>query len=147
MTAQRSRKEEKIYKHYQKKREQNGEKNSCAFCVLQPDSSQIVKQTVHFRVVKNIFPYSLWDGQPVEDHLMIVPLRHTNKLGNLPAAATKEFVKLLNEYEDKRYNIYARAPASIIKSVTHQHTHLIKPQGKSRRFVLFSRKPYIRVSF
>ena len=141
MTATRSRKEEKEYKGYLKTKP-----NTCPFCEIKTGSDQLIEETKHFKVVHNIFSYSLWDGQNVADHLMIVPKKHTASLADIPKDASAEFVQLLGSYEKKGYNIYARAPASVIKSVLHQHTHLIKPAGRPKKFVFLLRKPFIRIT-
>lgn len=147
MTAQRSRKEEQIYKKYYKKLQAGPSANKCVFCSIKSNSDQIVEETKYFKIMYNIFPYSIWDSEPIISHLMIVPKMHTDKLGKLPAPAGKELLKLIDAYEDKGYNLYARAPGSKIKSITHQHSHLIKPGGKRKKFIFFTRIPYIRITF
>ena len=141
MTAPRSRKEVKSYKKYMK--DKPGAKG-CVFCNVDKGAEQLVLETKYFKLIRNIFGYSLWDSQPVADHLMIVPKKHTDSLNDLPQESAIEFVKLLGEYEAKHYNVYARAPSSAMKTVVHQHTHLIKPSGKPRKLVFLLRKPYIR---
>lgn len=140
MTAQRSRKEEKQYRQHRKKHVQK----VCPFCDINPD--EIVRTTKYFYVLRNIFPYSLWDGQEVSDHLMVVPKRHTDKLGGTTPEEAVAFLKIIDSYEAKGYNLYARSPSSSIKSVVHQHTHLMKPKGKQKRFLLMVRKPFIRIA-
>lgn len=141
MTAPRSRKEVKSYKRYMKNKP---ETKGCVFCDVDKGDEQLVSETKYFKIIRNIFGYSLWDSQRVADHLMIVPKVHTDSLSDLTKQAAIEFVDLLGQYESKRYNVYARAPSSVMKSVTHQHTHLIKPAGKPRKLVFLWRKPYIR---
>ena len=116
----------------------------CVFCNLDEKNEQFVSETKYFKIVRNIFGYSLWDSQRVADHLMIVPKKHTDSLNDLPKEAAVEFVGLLGQYEAKHYNVYARASSSVMKTVVHQHTHLIKPSGKPRKLVFLWRKPYIR---
>ncbi len=141
MTATRSRKEVKAYNKYRKSEKKPA---GCVFCNIDEESEQLVLNGKYFKVIRNIFGYSLWDSQRVEDHLMIVPKKHTDSLRKLPKEAAIEFVDILGEYEEKRYNVYARAPSSVMKTVVHQHTHLIKPLGKPRRLIFLLRKPYIR---
>lgn len=141
MTATRSRKEEIIYKKHLK-----SQPKGCPFCRIEKGSDQLVEETKYFKIIRNIFSYSLWDGQNVADHLMLVPKKHTASIADIPKAAAAEFIEILGRYEKKSYNIYARAPASVIKSVVHQHTHLIKPVGRPKRFVLLLRKPFIRIT-
>lgn len=83
----------------------------------------------------------------MKDHLLIIPKQHTDKLGDLSDVAAIEFLRLIDKYEDRGYNVFARAPLSKIKSVVHQHTHLIQPSDKRTNFILYFRKPfYIRLS-
>lgn len=140
MTATRSRREE----HKYKKHLSEVDKSVCAFCAIRDHDSQWVAETKYFKVIKNIFPYSLWDSQNVVDHLMVTPKNHTDSLSAMKPAQKVEYVDLIEKYELKGYNIYARAPASIIKSIKHQHTHLIKTSGRPKGFLFFLRKPYFR---
>lgn len=141
MTATRSRKEEKDYKKYLK----TINHTDCVFCVIKKGNEQLVEETKNFKVIKNIFAYSLWDGQAVTDHMMITPKKHSDSLANMRPKEKVEYVDLIEKYEKLGYNIYARAPSSVIKSVIHQHTHLIKTEGSSKRLVLLLRKPYFRI--
>lgn len=119
----------------------------CEFCEITNDSNQFVTETESFRVIRNIFPYSYWDHQRVADHLMIIPKAHTDTLSHFTPEQASEFVKLVGRYENQGYNVYARAPKSKIKSVIHQHTHLIKPKGRLVKVMLFIKKPFARVVF
>ena len=58
--------------------------------------------------------------------------------------AMQQYVDLIEEYEQIGYNIYARAPASVIKSIQHQHTHLIKTAGHPRGFLFLMRNRLYR---
>ncbi len=139
--ATRSRKEEKNYKKY---RETDSFKGVCTFCNISPDEDQFVKETKSFQVIKNIFSYSQWDGQGVVDHLLIVPKKHTVSLGDLTAPEAVEFIELIGSYEKLGYDFSARAPKSNRKTVQHQHTHLIKLDRKTKKFLFYLKKPYIR---
>jgi diadenosine tetraphosphate (Ap4A) HIT family hydrolase len=143
MTVPRSTKEEYFYKRHLKADKIKG----CPFCEMEPGHKQFVRQTKFLKVVRNRVPYSLWDNQQVLEHLMIVPKKHTDKLGELGDAAAIEFIKLIDEYESAGYNIYARAVNSSNRSVKHQHTHLMKLAGKEVNFLFMLRKPwYFRLS-
>lgn len=142
MTASRSRKEHKRYAHHQKHIERPSD--GCVFCQLDDKDLQVITQTRYFKLIQNIFPYTLWDSQIVSDHLLVVPREHTDTLASLPATAAQEFVKLISDYEIKGYNVYARAPGSAMKSLVHQHTHLIKLSGRKIRFLLYLKRPYGR---
>ncbi|HET7529271.1 MAG TPA: HIT family protein [Candidatus Saccharimonadales bacterium] len=142
MSVYRSRKENNIYNRY---RDQNN-KNGCQFCEIGEGDKQYVAESKSFKVIRNIFAYSVWDGQRVTDHLMIVPKKHIDNLGSLTPAQSSEFLKLIDKYESQGYNIYARAPASKIKTVVHQHTHLIKSEGEHLNLLFVMHKPfYLRI--
>jgi diadenosine tetraphosphate (Ap4A) HIT family hydrolase len=133
----RSRREERAYKTHRE-----NQPKGCVFCAIKNNSPQLVGQTRSFKIVRNIFAYSLWDSQIVTDHLIIVPKRHIDSLDKLSSNAATEFLKLISDYEKMGYNVYARAPGSIMKSVLHQHTHLIKTEGKPKNLFFFIRKPF-----
>lgn len=139
----RNRQENLLYKHYLKKRN----KPECVFCVIEPGNDQLIKKSTHFKVIKNIFPYSIWDGADVVHHIMITPIKHTDNLATLSDTAKLEFVKLLADYESQGYSFYGRTPSSQIKSIYHQHTHLIKIGPKQKRLIITSQKPFFRISF
>ncbi|HVX24656.1 MAG TPA: hypothetical protein VG992_04955 [Candidatus Saccharimonadales bacterium] len=141
MAATRSRKEYLKYERHLA----TVQPGLCAFCAIEAGSDQLIKETKHFKIIYNIFPYSLWDGQRVVEHLMVAPQTHTDTLSALNDKQKAEYVDILQEYESNGYNIYARAPVSKIKSIAHQHTHLIKTEGAARRFLLLLRKPYFRI--
>lgn len=146
MTATRSRKERNFYSNYLARRKKR--KNvKCEFCLITNGHKDHIQEAKYFKVIRNVFPYSIWDGQDVSDHLMIVPQMHTDHLGDLPKTAGSELLTIIGEYEAQGYNFYARAPQSKIKSVLHHHTHLIKPKDKEAHFILFFQKPYMRIAF
>lgn len=142
MTATRSRKEAKRYEHHQTHIEPPG--NICAFCEIGPDDEQFVSQTKHFKLIHNIFPYSIWDSQSVDDHLNLVPLKHTESLATLSPAAKQECVDIIAEWEAKGYSVYARAPGNVSKSIAHQHTHLMKLSGRKIKVLFYIKRPYRR---
>jgi diadenosine tetraphosphate (Ap4A) HIT family hydrolase len=78
---------------------------------------------------------------------MIVPKIHTAKLSEIGDEASVEFIRLVETYEMNGYSLYARAVNSKLRSVVHQHTHLIKLDGRQRNFLFMLRKPwYFRLS-
>lgn len=116
---------------------------SCEFCKFDTKSEQVIAARGTMFLVKNIFGYDIWDENDVTDHLMIVPKRHVVSLSELTDKERKTFMELVAEYESQGYSLYARAPQNIIKSVVHQHTHLIKLGQKRKKFHFFLRKPHI----
>ena len=144
MPHYRTRKNEKKYIHYRKTEKPTG----CVFCdtsALVP--GQLLHESNHFRIIKNRFGYDMWDGSRVSDHIMIVPIAHTESLSTLEPAAQLEFVKLISEYETNGYDVLARSPVSSGKSVPHQHTPLIKTTGERLRGGVFLSKPYTAISW
>lgn len=97
-------------------------------------------------MVKNIFPYDLWDTCGVKEHFMVIPKRHVDTISHFSNQEQKEYIGLIAKYEQSGYSIYARAPGSVAKSVHHQHTHLIKLDNKKKKFVLFIRKPWLLIT-
>lgn len=143
MTASRSTHEERLYKQYQK----SLTSKECFFCNISASHPQFVEETRYFKVIRNRFPYSIWDGQSVTGHLMVIPKLHVDGFGGLPPESSTEYTGLLAKYESDNYNVYARAPASAVKSVVHHHTHLLQLDGKKKKFVLLMTKPlYVRWS-
>lgn len=139
----RSRKQEKQYTRYKKK---HAHKKGCDFCEINEGVDHFISESKSFKTFRNIFPYSVWDDQDVEEHLLMTPKRHVDTLDELTAPEAVEFINLISSYENQGYNVYMRAPQSSIKSVSHQHTHLIKPASKTHNFLFVLRKPYIRIA-
>ncbi len=117
----------------------------CQFCEIKEGDSSYIKGTKSFKIITNIFPYSTWDLQNVSDHLMIVPIKHTDTLNDFTANEAIEYVDLLGSYESRGYNVYSRAPGAGMKSVVHQHTHLIKTTGQIKRIILYTRRSLLRI--
>ncbi len=140
--ATRSRKEEKQYTQHRKKEHYHKE---CIFCRLDT-GSELVRETKSYRIIKNLFGYSLWDGQGVTDHLLIVPKKHTDTLSALTRDETIEFMDIVSSYELQGYDYFGRAPLSNRKTVVHQHTHLVKLDRLSKKFLLYTKKPHIRIT-
>lgn len=144
MPHYRSRAEIMEWRREMRRLRKENKHTTCVFCAVDPSEERFVRQTRHFFVIKNIFPYSQWDGHDVTDHLLIVPKIHTDRLSSLDAEAAEEYLNLVGEYEVQGYNFYGRAPHSKRKSIEHQHTHLIQIDGRHRNLLIYSQKPYIR---
>lgn len=142
MTAPRTRKEEKRYDKWKK----FGDRTVCVFCDVNNSQDRFVAETPHFFIIKNDYPYSMWDHQGVADHLMVTPKRHIQELSGLSDEEKVEYVNLLQEYESKGYSIFTRSFSSITKSVPHLHTHFIKPDGVLKKFMFFINKPFLRIT-
>lgn len=129
----RSRKTTKKYK---------GHKDSlCPFC--HPEAHNVILETAHSRVIKNLFPYEYWEHRDVAEHYMVVPKRHVGVLAELTADEQADLMRVMAKYESEDFNIYARSNQSVERTVAHQHTHLIKTATKHAKAALYMRKPYI----
>ncbi|MFI5275309.1 MAG: HIT family protein [Candidatus Saccharimonadales bacterium] len=118
----------------------------CILCEIDKADHSFVSQSKYFKIVRNRFPYAVWDFQRVSDHLMVVPRTHTDSLASLSKEARLEFVELISEYESHGYHVYARATHSDTKSIAHQHTHLIKCYGPTSKLAFYILKPYVSIS-
>lgn len=92
----------------------------------------VIEIRKYFAVVENMFKYDIWDGNEVEDHLLVVPKRFVESVSEFSEEEREEYWQILADYESKGYAFYARAPLSKRKSVRHQHTHLILPNFSKR---------------
>lgn len=135
----RSRKEQLRYKNWKKRG-----LDSCLFCSIEKGDDQLIKSTDNFKVVKNNFPFSLWDTRGVVDHIMLTPKRHVSGIARFNPKESAEYVKLIKSYDKQGYNVYSRTAGSSAKSIEHQHTHLIKLDNKSKSLIFFLRRPLIR---
>lgn len=130
---------EKKYAVYRKSKKDS----VCDFCNFNADDSRVLKEYDNFWIIKNMFGYDIWDNMKVIEHLMIVPKKHTESINTLDSKALAEYGKIIAEYDKKGYSFYARAAENISKSVPHQHTHLLKFDGKRKKISIFIEKPYI----
>jgi ATP adenylyltransferase len=119
----------------------------CGFCSFSDGDkeNEVIKDYEYFWLVKNIFPYDIWDDQGVVDHLMLVPKKHIDSIGDMDEKELLEYSKILAVYDKAGYSIYARSSSNVIKSVAHQHTHFIKLDGKEMSFMFYSKKPYLLI--
>lgn len=140
--ATRSKKEEIRYAQH---RNEIHSKIECIFCEYKKSDVSFIRKTKSFKILKNLFPYSQWDGQGVLDHIMVVPIKHTDTLSDLTSHEAIEYVNLISSYESKGYSVYSRAPSSTRKTVFHQHTHLIKLDNQTKNLVFYLKKPHIRI--
>jgi diadenosine tetraphosphate (Ap4A) HIT family hydrolase len=145
-TTHMSTRTRKEHKQYISHRRTFSNRSACVFCEIVKGHPEYVSETKSFKIIKNAFSYSSWDDQDVLDHLMIVPKNHIDTLSHLSTTESKEFVELISHYESSGYNVWARAAQTVRKSVVHQHTHLIKPGRRVRKFLFYIARPYIRIT-
>jgi len=113
----------------------------CPFC--HPQKENILAETEHTRVIRNLFPYDLWEFRDVNEHYMVIPKRHVKSLIELSPTEQAELMKVIAEFEGNDFNIYARSSNSVQRTIPlHQHTHLIKTGRKQARIGIYANKPY-----
>lgn len=117
----------------------------CEFCMFDEQPEQVVVTRERFWIVRNLFPYDIWDDRPVDEHLMIVPRRHIVSLAELDLDERRDYIDLIADYEQRGYNIYSRTDASPTKSVSHQHTHLIRVRDEPISALYYSNDPHVLV--
>ena len=139
----RTRKHTKKYSPQKNRKQLKTGDKKCPFCSLPEE--QIVENGKTMMVIENLFPYQFWDFMKVTEHLMIVPKRHIESRGKLDQTERDELISTMADYQYRGYNMYGREQGNVIKSVPHQHTHLIKCDSKTARFFLFLRKPYLLI--
>lgn len=131
----------KRYKKYQQN--VKAKKTKCVFCVFNELDNVIIERTKLFTIVENKFPYEIWDGYQVAEHLMIVPLRHVDTISDFNTNELREYVSLLAKYEGKGFSVYARSANNQRKTVEHEHTHLISLEESKPIKWLFNRRSKI----
>ena len=137
----RNRTHQKAYDKYQRGKQAT----TCQFCEFSADLDHVLSEHRLFWVVRNIFPYHIWDGSRTGEHLMVVPKRHVDSITAFTSDEKAEYLDLLAIYEAKGYSIYLRAAQNTRKSVTHQHTHLIEVRSRIKA-QLFIEKPHINIT-
>ena len=135
----------KTRKKYASHNKSDKVKNLCAFCGDDKLEARLVEKTETMLVIPNRVSYDIFEGRRVEDHLMVLPIRHAENIADFTDHEKLDMVELLAKYELLGYSIYARGLGSITRSVKHQHTHLIKLENKLPRFSLYMKKPYILI--
>jgi len=117
---------------------QSGE---CPFCE-EAIEQRIIRSFKYSFLVHNLVGLDIWELSDVVEHLLLIPKRHVASLSDLSKPEAAELMKIMGEYENKDYNVYARSINSTIRSVRHQHTHLIKVDQKEAKFFFYLKKPY-----
>jgi diadenosine tetraphosphate (Ap4A) HIT family hydrolase len=114
----------------------------CEFCQFNPKQKHFVKEYDNFWVVRNLFPFDVWDTSDVTDHLLVVPKRHIDSVGHFNTDEQAEYAKIIGAYDLKGYASYARPKGSMNKSVPHQHTHLMTYGNKRKKLLIYIKRPY-----
>ena len=135
----RTRKMEKQYIHHRKYYIQDG----CDFCHFADMPQQVAEEYPLFWVVINKFPYAVWDGCRVLEHLLISPKRHVTSISEYDASEKTAYMEIVADYEKRGYCLYSRPHGGITKSVPHQHTHFIKIENKRITKLVYSHSPHV----
>ena len=117
--------------------------DTCDFCDPKKLCQPVLEETEHCFIIYNRTFYDVWELRRVEDHRMVIPKRHVLSIDELNEEERLDLVNVLAAYEKQHYNVYARAPSSITRSLPHQHTHLLKVKNHFARGMFVWRKPYI----
>ena len=122
---------------------------TCAFC--DPDQrAKTIRETEHLLLIENRFPYDIWEGHRVIEHVLLIPKRHVAHFGEMNSPELAEVMQFIQEFESNDYNVYARAKLSAKRSIAaHQHTHFIKTDNEDKKVqgVFYLEKPYIVARF
>lgn len=120
-----------------------GTPDGCQFCAFTRDTEQVIDELPQFWIVRNIFPYAIWDDYHVNEHLMIVPKRHVVSLAEFTDEEKLGYVNLIAEYEHRGYSVYSRTDNGPTKSIPHQHTHLIRVSDRPVDALYYSSSPHL----
>ena len=137
----------KTLKTYAKKNEHDKALANCTFCHEYETKKRVIAENDTMFVIPNRVKYDMFEGQGVVDHLMVLPKRHAESIGEFTEKEKIDHLNIVAEYETKGYDTYARGVGNVARTVKHQHTHLIKGDNKQKwpRFLLFMSKPYFLI--
>lgn len=94
---------------------------------------QVIASTATMSIVKNDFPYYMFDGRTVSEHIMLLPKRHVAMLADFTPEETKEYWQLYQQYDRDGYNSMTRPTGNSRRSIPgHVHTHLFKLNNDRR---------------
>ena len=119
--------------HFREKKLSGDE--SCDLCKVadqHPLPLKIGGQTLeiaqkHIALIENSFPYTVYDGQEVIDHKMIVPKKHYAELKDFPPDVYSEYMGSLALIMQEFDQTFTRSPSNNGSSIkAHSHTHALK---------------------
>lgn len=121
---------------YRKSLEKNG---GCYFC---DPIANVIENYDNFFIMKNNFPYDIWDYIKVSKHLLLVSKKHFTNLDEFSKSLLVEYANIIQKYSRVGYDIFTRSSNSKIKTQPHFHTHLIKTAGKRVQEINYEAHPY-----
>ncbi len=142
-TLHRSKSKEVEYRQYLKELARKGV--PCVFC--DERYYEQIEEFKQFRIINNKFPYTLWDSSVVVAHFMIVPKRHIDSIADFEKKEIVEYHSIASAYERKGYDLYSRGLNSSMKSVLHQHTHLINTDGVKIKGLIYNESPLVHIPY
>lgn len=116
--------------------------SDCPFCDTTAEVRKVIEESAHALVIQNLFPFDIWDGCTVTDHLLVIPREHADSLQKLSPDARTDMMNLYAKYEAQGYNVYSRAPQSSSRTYPHIHTHLIKITGQPAAAISYTKEPH-----
>ncbi len=132
----------KMHKRYLAEQKSRPKVTTCIFCDLTRKDPQVLEAYPLFMLVKNIYPYAVWDSCRVLEHYLILPKRHMASLDDMTKKERAEYADLVARAEKDGFALYTRSDSGITKSVTHVHTHLIKLENRRINVLFFLKKPH-----
>lgn len=123
LTARSQEVQDKYDTHQASLRLEFGDDAPCPFCNL--ENRKIVEDGGEMLVLRNDFPYEVYDGRGVKEHLMIVPKRHVANFEDFTGQELEAYWLLQSKYHIMGYSSMTRSAIDVERSVpTHLHTHL-----------------------
>jgi diadenosine tetraphosphate (Ap4A) HIT family hydrolase len=104
-------------------------KTVCTFCD-EKNLEKAIRQTDTVYVIPNRVKYDMFEGRRVLDHLLVVPKKHRESVSSFTAQEQQDIMGIIGDYEAQGYHFFGRGKQTITRSVTHQHTHLVKVENK-----------------
>lgn len=88
---------------------------------------KVLFSTKTMHIMKNDYPYYMFDDLVVKAHIMLVPKRHISQFSEFNRGEMVDYWKILQKLSDQGYNSMTRATGNHRRSVPgHLHTHLIQ---------------------
>lgn len=134
----------KTKKKYKSLNSQSARTKECAFCTTAQQENVLAENETMY-VIKNRVAYDLFEGYRVSEHVMVIPRQHRLSMREFNEQEKIDFFNLAAVYETEGFCVFARGLNSPSRSVDHQHTHLIKIQGKPVKSMLYAARPHVLI--
>lgn len=106
-------------------RQKYGENPPCMLC--NRPRHLVRYATKAMMVTVNDYPYIQFDGMEVEEHLMLIPVRHVASMGDFTHDERRDYLQLIALYHQKGYSSMTRSLIDTNRTVpNHVHTHLLR---------------------